>query len=283
MAQRAPNVGKGQEKQQSNMGKRHIAAAVIVAAIIGCNNIPTLKADGIETETTTVDTSVCLINNMPPQCHIYMKIKYAKGNNAAKINKAIAESALFPQDYANAAVGNDMEQRIRNFAQSYIADYRKELGPLFRADNGQAALYEKNLRINTSMKSERGGIITYTTMLSEIAGDGSATTLTKATNISLKTARRITTDDILVHGSDSFVKKLLCEKLCKKFRAKDMKALRSKGILCNEDIYIPDNFIIGRRHITFIFNSDEIAPHDLGEIRITIDDEELENLLKLKS
>lgn len=264
------------------MCKRCIIAAIVIATIIGCSNMPTSRIGGMETDAITIDTTTCLTNDASPKCHVYMKVTYVKGNYSAKINQTIAESGIFPPDYAISATNGDIESCTHDFAKSYLECYRKDLLPLFKAAPEQATLYERDLRITTNIKSERNGVLTYTTLLSEILGDGSAVKQTKVTNINLRTASKITTDNAFMHGSEAFIKRLLCKKLCKKFNAKDISALKGKGILTNEDIYIPDNFIIGHRHITFIFNSDEIAPHDFGEIRITINDEELGKLLKIK-
>lgn len=264
------------------MCRRHVIAAIVIAAIIGCKNMPTSKIGGHETEAITIDTSACLTNGASPKCHVYINVKYIKGDKSAKINQIIAESGIFPPEYTNATTsGSNMKSRARDFTKNYLECYKKELAPLFKATPELAKLYERDLRLTTHMKSERDGVLTYSTSLNEISGDGSTTRQTKTTNINLKTIRKITTDDMFVHGSEAFIKRLLYKKLCKKFKAKDINALNNKGILTNEDIYIPDNFIIGHRHITFIFNSDEIAPHDIGEIRITINDEELGKLLRI--
>jgi hypothetical protein len=46
------------------------------------------------------------------------------------------------------------------------------------------------------------------------------------------------------------------------------------------DPYVSDNFILGDGEVTFIYVDSEIASHELGEIRITLSDDELESVLK---
>ena len=43
---------------------------------------------------------------------------------------------------------------------------------------------------------------------------------------------------------------------------------------------MPDNFLVEDGQITFIYNESEIAPHAKGEIRITLKDSELKDILK---
>ncbi|MBQ3989723.1 MAG: DUF3298 domain-containing protein, partial [Bacteroidales bacterium] len=43
-------------------------------------------------------------------------------------------------------------------------------------------------------------------------------------------------------------------------------------------IYAPDNFILFKHKIQFIYNPDEIAPHDIGEIKIDVSYKALKGL-----
>lgn len=60
-----------------------------------------------------------------------------------------------------------------------------------------------------------------------------------------------------------------------------MKDLK-KDIYLQTGIYVPDNFIIEKDGISFIYCQDEIAPHEEGEIRIKVNDSEIENLKKVE-
>lgn len=46
------------------------------------------------------------------------------------------------------------------------------------------------------------------------------------------------------------------------------------------DVYASENFIIGKKSITFIYSPDEIAFHAAGEIRVEISNSDIENLFK---
>ena len=266
------------------MRKSHIAALlIVVATATGCRNARTAKIDGLEIERLTVDTAVYIAKGASPKCRVSMDVEYAEGKNAQKVNGIILNSGVFPPEYIGETnAGNNIKECAKRFADTYIACYRNDFAPLISADKRQAAMYERNMNFHTYTASERDNILTYTAVFKEMSGDGSASTQTHVVNIDTQAMRRIGTGDMLMHGSDTFVKRAICKALCKKFGARDIAGLRKKGILANEEVYVPDNFIIGRHHITFIFDSDEIAPHDIGEIRVTIDDSEFGKLLKLK-
>lgn len=266
------------------MRKPHIAALLImIAATAGCRNARTAKIDGLEIERLTVDTAVCIAKGSSPKCRVSMNVEYAKGRNAQKVNSMILASGVFPPEYiGDTNASSDIKKSAKRFTQTYIACYRNDFAPLLSADKRQAAMYERSMSFSTYTASERDDILTYTAVFKEMSGDGSATTQTRVVNIDTRAMCKIGISNLLMHGSDTFVKRAICKALCKKFGVKDIAGLRQKGILANEDVYIPDNFIIGKHHITFIFDSDEIAPHDMGEIRVTINDSEFGKLLKIR-
>lgn len=266
------------------MRKPYIAALLImIAAAAGCRNVRTTKTNGLEIGRLTVDTAVCITKGDSPKCRVSMVVEYAEGRNAQKVNSLILTSGVFPPEYiGDTNTGSSIKECAKRFADNYIACYCNDFAPLISTDKRQAAMYERSMNFHTYTASERDNILTYTSVFKEMSGDGSVATQTRVVNIDTQTMRRIGIGDMLMHGSDTFVKRAICKALCKKFGAKDIAELRQKGILANEEVHVPDNFIIGRHHITFIFDSDEIAPHDVGEIRVTINDSDLGKLLKIK-
>ena len=99
-------------------------------------------------------------------------------------------------------------------------------------------------------------------------------------NIDAKTGRIITLKDIFVPGYEETLQEILLEKIKKKFNAKSLEALQQQYIFADGDIYVPDNFILNEDDIIFIYGEDEIAPHSIGQIRIEIDRDELNKIMK---
>ena len=52
-----------------------------------------------------------------------------------------------------------------------------------------------------------------------------------------------------------------------------------KGFLIN-DLYVSNNFILGKESITFIYNRYDIAPYSTGEILLDIDYNRIKDILK---
>jgi len=66
------------------------------------------------------------------------------------------------------------------------------------------------------------------------------------------------------------------------FDVDNIEGLKKRYIFADGNIYVPDNFIIEKDGISFIYCQDEIAPHEEGEIRIKVNDSEIENLKKVE-
>lgn len=90
----------------------------------------------------------------------------------------------------------------------------------------------------------------------------------------------ITAADVFTEGYEQPLADLIVGKLCKQQGVKTLKALQEKGFFVDIEPYASDNFILGDGEITFIYVDSEIAPHEAGEQRITLNDDELESLYK---
>lgn len=284
MRQLAPAKGK-QELNTNNMlmHKTLITASLVALTLLaGCSKVTRMAGSRFPTGNVLIDTAVSITNEATPRCFVRIDMQYAKGLQGGRTNRAILRSGVFTPEYIDPTTSNeDMGKAMRELVAKYIAAYRADYAPLYKADHSEAALYKRSLSIKGRMTSARNGIITCTVVTTEQTGDAQPTTMTKAVNISEKNAHIISADDILKHGSRRFVEKAITAHLCRRFHAKDINGLRAKGILATTDAYIPDNFIIEKDGITFIFNPDEIAPHDTGEIRISIKDSESGSLLRI--
>ena len=73
---------------------------------------------------------------------------------------------------------------------------------------------------------------------------------------------------------------MLVAKMAKDFKVKDLEGLQEKSIFVDGQTYLSDNFIYGDDEITFIYCEDEIAPHEIGEIRVDLDIDDLKRLMK---
>ena len=259
-----------------------VVAWAMLTACAGCGVKATLC--GIGFESTEADTAVALaIDHGAPTCNVSASVAYAVGRNAALINGALLKSGVFAPEYVSGADAHNASRLARCVVENCAKDYLRDYAPLYRGDAAQGQLFTKRISVTARAYSYREGIIVYAVTTSERGEDGMSEKRTSVININANTGKVITHDELFLPGSDRHIERLIVGKLRRKYGAKDDNELKDKGILAGEDIYIPDNFVIDKHNITYIYAADEIAPHDFGEIRLAITYDELGKLLTINT
>ena len=92
----------------------------------------------------------------------------------------------------------------------------------------------------------------------------------------------LTLDDVLVNGSEKMVTELIVKQLCEQYDAEDIKQLNEKSIFNGIDPYPSRNFMLEADGVTFIYNADEIATHDVGRILVKISYSDINPYLKVR-
>ncbi|MCI6619127.1 MAG: RsiV family protein, partial [Prevotella sp.] len=123
-------------------------------------------------------------------------------------------------------------------------------------------------------------VLNYIASISTYGGGAYPILQTIAKNFDLKTGRLIHLEDVFVPGYEQPLKDRITEAACKKFKVKDLEELKKAYIFADGNVYVPDNFILTEDDITFIYCEDEVAPHAVGEIRLTFDKDDLSKILK---
>ena len=101
-----------------------------------------------------------------------------------------------------------------------------------------------------------------------------------ARNIDMDKKKVLTLDDVLVGGSEKFVAELIVKELCSQRDVDDIKQLNELSIFKGIDPYPSKNFMLEADGVTFIYNADEIATHDIGRILVKIDYSDINPYLK---
>ena len=96
----------------------------------------------------------------------------------------------------------------------------------------------------------------------------------------MNTGNLIQLDEVFLPTYRILLPPLIQRRLQADFDCQSLEELQDKGILRLAGIYIPANYEIGEDGITFIYNTDEIAPHETGSITITLSYEEMETFMK---
>ena len=260
-----------------------IALTTLLAVSCGHKSEKTvMNAEGLDFDKITVDTIAPLLQEEgSPAAHIHLTMMYGKGDMGKTINHAILKGGFLTPDYMGTmADGITMKQAVDSFVINYVNDYKRDYAPLYRSDREHKDSYQINYDCNTYVQHHRDGIICYIAHSNMFGGGEHSISTTLAKNIEIKSGKILSASDIFAEGYEQPLADLIANKLCEQQDVKTLKKLQEKGFFVDIDPYVSDNFILGDGEVTFIYVDSEIAPHELGEIRITLSDDELESVLK---
>jgi len=235
---------------------------------------------GLAFDTISVDTTCVLIpaDSISPKCSLSISLQIAKGKEAQRINQAILSADILMPGYVDYTKTTSPRQYVDSFVCHYINDYKRDYAPLYLDDKENATSYDDIYNVSTSTQMTHDGLICYIASISHFGGGTRPTQQTLVRNIDVKTGKVLTLDSVFNHGYEQKLNAELTKALCKKFKVANMAQLAEKNVLVDGKIYAPDNFILFKHKIQFIYNPDEIAPHDIGEIKIDVSYKALKGL-----
>ena len=125
------------------------------------------------------------------------------------------------------------------------------------------------------------GCINYIVRREEYAGGAHPSTIYNILNFDPATGNEIAFYDIFKEGCEDILTAMLIEELMNYAQVSDMDELHEKGFLfIDTEMFISQNFILGKEGITFLYNRYEIAPYAMGDIKLTINYTTLKEIMK---
>ena len=134
--------------------------------------------------------------------------------------------------------------------------------------------------MKTFTRNGAENIVVYTAKIYTFGGGAHGINQTLVRNIDVTTGKVLQLQDVLVPGYEPTLKELLLKKVGERFNADGLDELNKKDVFADGHVYVPDNFAIDDDSFTFIYCEDEIAPHAVGEISVTLSRSELSRILK---
>jgi len=262
-----------------------LSLSLVLSLICSCNGksgFSSDASDSISFDSIKTDSTLFITEDTAgPRCHINLSIVYAKGKNAENINDSIIRSGILSPDYLSLSSEKiSIPQAVDSFVSRYMAEYKKVYTELYKADKGHGSFYVCEYDVRTQVTQENDKYYTYQANIYNYGGGAHGNSIVVVKNIDVETGKIITLKDLFVPGFEHELNGLIVKNLCEKFDAKDLKELNDKAVFMGIDVYPSENFIVGKKSITFIYSPDEIAFHAAGEIRVEINNSDIENLLK---
>lgn len=208
---------------------------------------------------------------------------------ATLINRTVQDEFL-----GNAYASFIPEEAVDSFMNVYIRDYRRETGELYQADRAKVtseeeipAWYNQTYSMVTFIEEGHGGTINVSANVFVDTGGAHPNQWSRWLNFDFESGKLLTKDDVFLASAKTDIERILLDhlilmqaELYPDESLKTLEDLQQKGFLQLTNMYIPDNFLLRKEGVSFLFNRYDIAPYSAGEIVIEVPYEEIGYCLK---
>lgn len=254
-----------------------IIGIMMMAFFHACGNKE--KGNDICFDKVSVSRDIALTDDADsPRCRISIEVDHVKSGDDEKDKTINAEIIKELFNLENLT----MSQAADSFANTYVRNYKESLTKLYSEDKTESSRhswYEYNYTLKTETQTGRNGIIIYIASLNFYEGGSHGITQKLVTNFDINTGKKLALEDVFVPGYEHQLNEVLLTALEEKVGVRGIAGLHKEGYLYSLSIFAPENFIIGEKAITFIYNVYEIAPYAKGLTELTIEYPDIEHLL----
>ena len=268
---------------------RYIGAVGLAVLMVGCglssNGDSAYRHVFIEEEARLVDT------DNSPYCDFAIDFTYLDevDSVAVRMNRSIQREFL-GDDYATLTP----VAAVDSFRNAYLADYRNEVGAIFEKERANAsseeeipAWFSQTYSLVTFVEEGQGGVINATANYFVDMGGAHPHQWSQWLNFDFVTGRILEKDEVFHLEASADIESLLLDKLIRMqaeenpdMQVNSLEDLQNMGFLQHTNMFIPDNFLLSKRGMLFLFNRYDIAPYSAGEIVIEVPYEEIGHYLK---
>lgn len=243
-----------------------LLAAVFLAA--GCTGMG--QNDKAPVRTLYVEEEIHLTDDVTsPACTFSMAYSYLNEKDdslASLINRHVQQEVL-GGSYASLAP----EAAVDSFKNTCLRDYRNEVRDLYLKDLETATSeediphwYNHEYRQESHFEEGREGIWNYTSDASIYTGGAHPYHSAQWMNFDRSTGQRLTLEDVFLPTARKDMETLL------------QTAFDKTGHPQLAAIYLPENFLLGKDRVSFLFNPYDIAPYSSGMIVLDFSYAEME-------
>ncbi|MCD8556422.1 MAG: DUF3298 and DUF4163 domain-containing protein [Bacteroides graminisolvens] len=270
------------------MKKQYVMQLAVILSVGGilfsCGNKMDKNTGGLEFDSISINqTEHLFADSVKPACNLVIKYTYpvkATDNRLKDSLNSYFVAACFGDKY----VGLPTPQVIKQFSENYVADYRKDLEPMYledqkKHDDEVTPWYSYYKSIEGHVQHYKGNLLTYRINYNEYTGGAHGMYTTTYLNINLATLRPIKLNDVFVGEYQELLTDLLWNQLMADNKMTTREELEDIGYGSTGDLVATDNFYLEPDGIVFHFNVYEFTPYAMGEVNIKLPYQMMEHIL----
>ena len=271
------------------MKKRNLVLSVMTTCLVscfllsGCNGQKQIDSETVKT--VKVEEQAHLQDDtVSPACKITIDYSYLAESDAAdsiaqRINRTI-QAHVLGKEY----IRMNPEVAVDSFKNTYIDNYRKDVNEFYQEDikNGTPkdelpTWYNYEYGLTTHFSEGKEGILNFTAETFEYTGGAHPNSWNKWMNFEKNTGKLLALKDVFMAGSEKPMSDMLLEELITEMATRledssitSLEGLQNAGILNSTNMYVPDNFLLEKEKVSFLYNKYDIAPYAVGVITLSL-------------
>ena len=271
------------------MKKRNLVLSVMTTCLVscfllsGCNGQKQIDSETVKT--VKVEEQAHLQDDtVSPACKITIDYSYLAESDAAdsiaqRINRTI-QAHVLGKEY----IRMNPEVAVDSFKNTYINNYRKDVNEFYQEDikNGTPkdelpTWYNYEYGLTTHFSEGKEGILNIIAETFEYTGGAHPNSWNKWMNFEKNTGKLLALKDVFMAGSEKPMSDMLLEELITEMATRledssitSLEGLQNAGILNSTNMYVPDNFLLEKEKVSFLYNKYDIAPYAVGVITLSL-------------
>lgn len=271
------------------MKKRNLVLSVMATCLVscfllsGCNGQKQIDSETVKT--VKVEEQAHLQDDtVSPTCQITIDYSYLAKSDAAdsivqRINRTI-QAHILGKEYTRM----NPEVAVDSFKNTYINNYRKDVNEFYQEDikNGTPkdelpTWYNYEYGLTTYFSEGKEGILNFIAETFEYTGGAYPNSWNKWMNFEKNTGKLLALKDVFMAGSEKPISDMLLEELITEMATRledssitSLEGLQNAGILNSTNMYVPDNFLLEKEKVSFLYNKYDIAPYAVGIITLSL-------------
>lgn len=271
------------------MKKRNLVLSVMTTCLVscfllsGCNGQKQIDSETVKT--VKVEEQAHLQDDtVSPACKITIDYSYLAESDAAdsiaqRINRTI-QAHVLGKEY----IRMNPEVAVDSFKNTYIDNYRKDVNEFYQEDikNGTPkdelpTWYNYEYGLTTHFSEGKEGILNFIAETFEYTGGVHPNSWNKWMNFEKNTGKLLALKDVFMAGSEKPMSDMLLEELITEMATRledssitSLEGLQNAGILNSTNMYVPDNFLLEKEKVSFLYNKYDIAPYAVGVITLSL-------------
>ncbi len=264
---------------------------LFVMALLVLSSCKTEKKTDVPNDVVYDSISVARIYHLDndstkPSCSLKINyifpIKYTDEKVLANMQKELNYAMMEDEKYENLKPAAAVDKYIEDYIENYKND-AKEQFPDWQDSHDTEDYFSYYKTLNTKILFDMGGITSYQISSMDYKGGANSSTAYRNIVLDLQTGNTVKEQDIFRSEYKKLLNDMLIRKIVNQNKVQKPEDLLEFGYWGIEDLTSNNNFSVDSAGLTYIFNPGEYSAPSLGEIRVFLPYNEIQDMLNINS